>query len=270
MKLELANFELDGPTELLAVLSTYYAQLERRLETAASPRDPQVRSGIARAAFSLVLASCPTTVATQLEQHREEIVSALLAHQIALAETVRTVAARLPRTRFNGPINTAFSALRRLTTKLLASPGAVMKYVEEVRGQVHAETPIIEVGKLTWADLANQNTTLYGTPDTHPLIRDVLAESGWDINANYIAIGSRKFEGEHLVMIACRSRPSDPTLSDVIYTGANEEDVVGINFLHHGPSDFVIGRRTKPLRYQILSRGNFARGPEGETLTTLL
>lgn len=253
--------------ELLAALSSSYAQLERRLETAANPRDPKVRTEIAAAAFELLLASSST--AAELEKQRAEIVSALVAHQIALSDMVRTVAVRLPRARFTGPINAAFAPLRRLTTKLVASTGAIQKYCEEIRGQLQIDMPMVTADKLTWAGLANESTCLYGTPDANHLIRDVLAESGWEVTPGYIAIGARKFEGENLVLIACRSRPSDPTLCDVVYAGANEENVIGINFLHHGPSDYVIGRRTKPMRYQILSRGNFARGPGGETLTKL-
>ena len=255
--------------ELLAALSTYYAQLERRLETAANPRDPNVRAEIAAAAFNLLLASSPAAAAPELEKQRDEIVSALIAHQIALGAAVRTVATRLPRPRFTGPINAAFTALRRLTTKLASSPGSIAAYCEDMRVKLNTDTEVVEAGKLGWADLAEHNTALYGMPDTNHLLRDVLTESGWEVAAGHIALGSRKFPGEHLVLIACRARPSDATLADMVYVGANEEDVVGINFLHHGPSDYVIGRRTKPMRYQILSRGNFARGPNGEMLTRL-
>lgn len=255
--------------ELLAALSTYYAQLERRLETAANSRDPQVRVELATAAFELLLGSSAPSVAAELEPRRAEIVAALVAQQIALAAAVRTVARRLPRARFAGPINGAFTPLRRLTTKVVSSPGAVTAYCEDMRVKLNTETEIVEADKVTWADLADHSTALYGTPDNHHLLRDALAESGWEVAAGHIAIGGRRFEGEHLVIIACRARPGDPTLSDLVYAGANEQDVIGINFLHHGPSDYVIGRCTKPMRYQILNRGNFARGPEGEITTRL-
>jgi hypothetical protein len=152
---------------------------------------------------------------------------------------------------------------------MVSQPGVVETYALTVRNAVHGGVPVLDPVKTSWANLENRNGLFYGTPAGHSLIADVLKESGWEVAKDFISIGGRKFEGENLVLIACRARPSDVTLCDILYTGHDENAIVGINLLHHGPSDFVIGRQTKPNKYQILTRGNFAKGPRGEPLTML-
>jgi len=254
---------------LIAALSSYYSQLERRLENAANPRDPEVRRAIAEAAFDLLIASCTPALQAELQPRRADSVATMIAQRDAIADSVHAVGRRLPRPVFTGPINVGFGVGRRVNMVMLSQPGLVDTYAQSVRNAVHGSVPMLDLAKTTWADLENRNGLFYGTPSGHKFIADALAESGWEVTKDFISLGGRKFEGENLVLIVCRARPKDVTLCDIIYTGHDENAIVGINLLHHGPSDFVIGRQAKPNKYQILTRGNFAKGPRGEPLTKL-
>lgn len=254
---------------LTTATSSYYAQLERRLEQATNLREPEVRRAVAQAAFDLVLAASPATLRGEIEPHREACVTAVLAEREAMTDALHSIGRRLPRSVFTGPVNTCFQPSRRINMVLVTQPGPVATYALQVRAAIHNSSPVLDLATTTWADLADRNGLLYGTPAGNPLVGQLLAESGWEVTKDHIAIGDRKFEGENLVLIACRSRPNDVTLCDVIYTGYEESSLIGINLLHHGPSDFVIGRQTKPGKYQILTRGNFAKGPRNEPLTRM-
>lgn len=253
---------------LIAALSNYYSQLERRLEHASNLRQPEVRQALAEAAFDLLVSSSPAGIRDELTGQREASIAAVLDQREAMSTAVHEVGRRLPRNVFTGPVNVAFWPDRRVNTVLVGQPGVVGEYMMVVRNGVHGAAPVLDQ-TATWADLDNRNSILYGTPEGNHLIGELLAESNWEVAKDFVRIGERKFEGESLVLIACRARPNDPTLCDVVYTGHDEAAIVGVNHLHHGPSDFVIGRQTKPNKYQILTRGNFGKGPRGEPLTTL-
>lgn len=254
---------------LLAALAGYYAQLERRLEAAANTRDPKLRTEIAAAALELFLGACPPELAAELEPRRPALLEAVVEQQAALERAVSKVAQRLERPEFTGPVNEVFSPVRRINCALVA-PGStpIWEYASSAREQFFSDMPLLDSRTLQPADVAGRNLVLYGTPES-PLVRELLAEAGWQVTPSFIALGERKFEGEQLALIACRARPSDPTLADLVYTSSQEDIVVGINALHHGPSDFVIGRRTKLGRFQIVTRGSFEREPSGALRTTL-
>jgi hypothetical protein len=254
---------------VLAALNQHHAQLEHRLEAAANPRHPKVCQEIAAAAFELFLTGCTPELGARLEARRAEILAAMIAQRQAVDDAVQRVGRRLDRLPFLGPVNAVMSPARRINA-VVAAPGysPVFEYVRLTRDQLMADVPLLDSAALTWADLEGRNSVLYGTSGS-PLVGELLAHSSWQVTATHVSIGQRKIEGERLALIACRARPEDPTLGDVVYTSFEEQDVIGINALHHGPSDFVIGRPTRSGRYQIVTRGSFARGPEGQLLTIL-
>ncbi len=254
---------------LMATLAHHYSELEWRLDQAINPRDPNVRAEIAGAALDMFLATADPSIVTALEPDRSKILAGLVEHRTAIVDATHRVGRRLARPPFTGPVNAIFSPLRRVNVTVVGHAAtAAGDYAREARDQFLTDAPLLDSRSITWADLADRNMIVYGTADS-PIVKDILAEANWQVTATYIAFGERKIEGEQLALIACRARPSDPTLADVVYTGFDEGVVVGLNALHHGPSDFVIGRKTKVGRYQIVMRGAFARGPDDELLTTL-
>jgi hypothetical protein len=254
---------------LSATLTHHYSYFERRLDAAVPPQDDKVCRVIAGAAIDLMVQTCDPELVAAIERRRAALVEAMIAERRAIDRMVFELTPRLDRPRFIGPVNTIFNALRRINLIIAGcARSAAGQYAQLAKVQFFAEAQFNDSTALGWPDLAGRNAIVYGTPSA-PLIGELLAEAGWQVTAEYIALGGRRFDGEQLALIACRARPADATLGDVIYTCADETALVGINQLHHGPSDYVIGRRTRADRYHIVARGNFARGPEGELLTTL-
>jgi hypothetical protein len=244
-------------TLLLATLTHHYSYFERRLEAAVNPRDDKVSREIATAALDLFLRTCAPAVAPVVEERRAELVAAMIAERRAINDVLFEMTRRLERPLFTGPVNTIFNSLRRINLIIAAdAASAAGQYAQVAKEQFLAEAQFADARGRSWADFDGRNAIVYGT-------------ASWQVTDSYVALGDRKFEGEQLALIACRARPTDTTLGDVIYTSADERILVGINLLHHGPSDFVIGRLTKTGRYQIVTRGNFARSEDGQLLTTL-
>jgi hypothetical protein len=254
---------------LTATLSHYYSHFERRVEAAVDPGDEVVRREIAAAALDHVIGRCDPALGDELDRRRPELVARMVAERWASDRALFDMTRRLARPPFAGPINAVFNPLRRINLIIAAAAETpVGRYAQVAKQQFFGEALFADSAGLRWADLAGRNAIVYGAPDA-PLIGELLAGAGWRVTETHVALGDRVFEGEHLALIACRARPDDPTLGDVIYTSADDRVLLGVNQLHHGPSDFVIGRLTRTGRYQIVTRADFARGPAGELLTTL-
>jgi hypothetical protein len=260
---ELAN------TLLLATLTHHYSYFERRLEAAVNPRDENVSREIATAALDLFVKTCAPALVAAIEERRSELVGAMIAERRVINDVLFDMTRRLERPLFTGPVNTIFNSLRRINLLIAAeATSAAGQYAQIAKEQFLAEAQFTDSKGMQWADFDGRNAIVYG-PASSPLVAELLAQANWQVTDSYVALGDRKFEGEQLALIACRARPSDATLGDVVYTSADERILVGINLLHHGPSDFVVGRLTKTGRYQIVTRGNFARSEDGQLLTTL-
>jgi hypothetical protein len=64
----------------------------------------------------------------------------------------------------------------------------------------------------------------------------------------------RRWEGSRLRVIACWRSPANPARSWVLYAAQNEQDVVGINGVFHGPAQFTVAQGTT-----VLENGYYAR-----------
>jgi hypothetical protein len=103
---------------------------------------------------------------------------------------------------------------------------------------------------------------LYGSPATNPLVAELAKRAGWAIADGAIALGHKRFTGPNLVLIACWPRPGDPKHGVVAYTAAHDADVVGINSLMAGGTDWVIGRKVGN-DFQAVDHGNFHVAADG-------
>ncbi|HEY1547467.1 MAG TPA: DUF4932 domain-containing protein, partial [Kofleriaceae bacterium] len=103
---------------------------------------------------------------------------------------------------------------------------------------------------------------LYGSASTNPLVAELIKHAGWTITDGEIALGHKRFTGPNLVLIACWPRPGDPKHGVVVYTAAHDADVVGINGLMAGGTDWVVGRKVGD-KFQVVDHGNFHVAADG-------
>ena len=160
---------------------------------------------------------------------------------------------------FLGPINAIYTG----PFAFVASP-ALEGYARWVNDKLfYGKWPVLVAAGL--APSAPEHTSLvaYGTPTTNPIIAKVIARAGWKVGTDSITLGSARFAGEHLVLIACWTLDDDPSRGIVVYTGATEADLSEINALRAGANDWVVGRRDSPDHWTIVAKGDFIHGADG-------
>jgi hypothetical protein len=159
--------------------------------------------------------------------------------------------------RFSGPINAAF---QRSTT--VVRPRAIRElaaYADEIAQKLGAE--VADASKLK-ALSSERSWILYGSPSSNEVLREWLASRGWTVAKDRIALGEKHWDGAGLVLIAATPHPEDDTQAVVVYASHDAADVVGINGVFHGPTDWLIARKT-PQGLQPLESGNFPKDDEG-------
>lgn len=162
----------------------------------------------------------------------------------------------LPRTPFIGPINAAIAADVAVVGPSARGDATLARYAQAVHAKVFPASPYRAADDGTLAALPGRNVIAYGSPATNPVVAAVAEWASWKIAPDRIELGKRVFPGKDLVLIACWFRRDDPTKAVIVYTSANDRDVVQANSLHHGPTDWVIGRRAG-ARFEIVAKGDW-------------
>ena len=166
----------------------------------------------------------------------------------------------LPPIPFRGTIDGVNTGAFAVVT---SSDPAVTSYVKAVHDRFFKTAPFIVASPHTLADNPQQGVIAYGTVATNPLIADVASRAQWSITDDEIRLGTKTFSGAGLVLIACWPRPDDPIHGIAVYTGARSSDLVNINSVFAGGTDWVVARKQPDGKFAKLAQGNFAHAPDG-------
>jgi len=166
---------------------------------------------------------------------------------------------------FRGPIYNALSAprLKKAPLYVVAPPASGTAAAAQLRKSVRARAPDAFPGAVVldgtddaWARVADGSVACYGSPASNALTRTLLAEFGWRVEADQIALGGRVFRGENLVLIAARAHPRNPRLAVLVYASAEDASLVGVERVFQGPTDWVVARRAGD-RFEVVGSGLF-------------
>ena len=174
----------------------------------------------------------------------------------------------VPAPRFRGPIGWLMGEERIADLIVVAPPdGPLGEFVDLVCKHLPKNTPRLST-PARWSDIGARLPMLYGAPRDNQLIRQALASAGATIEEDRIVLGDRVFEGAHLMLICARPHPYDPNRGVLLYTAYDEVDLVGVNRLRHGATDWVVGQQdaTGP---RLVARGDFSKSWDGEWLAQL-
>ena len=103
-------------------------------------------------------------------------------------------------------------------------------------------------------DLSQSAVSVYGTPQGNLWLARYIAALPVVIEPNGIT-ADRLYKGSNLRFISAWPHPQNGKLGMVIYTAQRAEDVVGINSIMHGPTDYLVAQgqtivRAAELRQQ--------------------
>lgn len=150
-----------------------------------------------------------------------------------------------------GSINAAAAA----TPRLLLAPKdeAVLRFVTSLRDRLFRGTTIVE-GAADRDQLAGHSLIVYATPE-HPLLAAHRELLPFAYGEGTVTVDGRTFRGEHLRLIAAVRNPADRERRALLYTAARTEDLVEINAVFHGPTEWVVADGRK-----VLAQGSFLHG----------
>ncbi len=153
---------------------------------------------------------------------------------------------------FQGPINGA-GATSQSTVLIIptnetdkAAEQKIHDYVRGVQKFIAGKSPGREVKVLTDAealqmDLSQSEVSVYGTPRGNLWLAKYITALPVVIEPNGIT-AERLYEGSNLRFISAWPHPKNGKLGMVIYTAQRAEDVVGVNSILHGPTDYLVAQ----------------------------
>lgn len=120
-------------------------------------------------------------------------------------------------------------------------------FVRKIRDRFSKDSPIITDEEALKRDLSANSIIIYGTTRGNLWLAHHFAELPILIEPERI-VADTVYPGTHLRLITVWPNPKDRTKGMKIYTAQQAEDIVGINGVLHGPTDYVIARDTTILK----------------------
>ncbi len=122
----------------------------------------------------------------------------------------------------------------------------IHEYVQQIRERFFKGAPILTDEDALKRDLSSNALFVYGTPTGNHWLAQFWDELPLRIEPNKI-VAREVHTGTDLRCITAWPNPQNPQRGVAIYTAQRAEDIVGINKVFHGPTDYVIARDTEVL-----------------------
>jgi hypothetical protein len=164
---------------------------------------------------------------------------------------------------FAGPINAVSSDKKSIVLILptqesdKAVQDEIHKYVMKIYERLFKGCLVLTDAEALTKDLSKNSLIIYGTFRGNLWLAQHLNEFPLRIEPDKIVMDS-VYYGTDLRFITDWPNPQNPQKGMVIYTAQRAEDIVGINGVFHGSTDFVIAKGT-----EILREGNYVKAKEG-------
>lgn len=114
-------------------------------------------------------------------------------------------------------------------------------YVRTIHQRFFPDAPLITDEEAMEKDLSKNTVVLYGTPKGNLWLEKVISDMPVRIEPDRI-VATDTYEGDDLRFISSWPNPENPQRPVVIYTAQKTEDVIGINGVVHGATDFLVAR----------------------------
>ena len=105
---------------------------------------------------------------------------------------------------------------------------------------------------------------LYGAPRSNALLAEFAPKLGLVFGEDRLEVGGKIFQGPGLALIAAFPNPENREAPVLVYAAAKEKDLVGINGVRHGTTDWLVARKADDGTFAVLGQGRFKRGADGK------
>ena len=147
--------------------------------------------------------------------------------------------------KFLGPINSVFAGEKIAWVyptfdRDTATLTLLKNYVSEVFNYFKREGWILIPDSTALSNpLSDYGLLIYGTIESNLLLKHYKSLFPFKIE-NDIIYADKEYKDKNTRFITCLPNPHNPTQGIIIYTGMANKNIVGINGVYHGPTDFVV------------------------------
>ncbi len=151
------------------------------------------------------------------------------------------------RVAFMGPINGVFVDIAATVVVLPTNEGdaavqeEIHDFAEGFRDRFLAGAPLLTDAQALQQDLAGKHVVAFGTLSGNRYLAELAKALPVRIHADGI-VADREYKGTRLRFITCWPNPADRTTGVLVYTAQRPEDIVDVNAVFHGPTDWVVAR----------------------------
>ena len=126
-------------------------------------------------------------------------------------------------------------------------------FVHQYQKRFYPQSPIITDANALKRDLSQNSLIIFGTMNGNLWLKENAAKFPFKIEANRIT-ADKVYEGTDLRFISAWLNPQNPQRGILIYTAQQAKDIVNINTVFHGPTDYVVARGTN-----IINAANYEK-----------
>ncbi|MCK4421355.1 DUF4932 domain-containing protein [candidate division WOR-3 bacterium] len=128
-------------------------------------------------------------------------------------------------------------------------------YVKKIRDRFFKDSPMLTDEQALKRDLSANAIIVYGTITGNLWLAQHIDELPVRIESNQI-VADTIYPGTHLRFITAWPNPQNFQKGLEIYTAQQAEDIIGINSVFHGPTDYVVARGREILREANYNKQN--------------
>lgn len=151
-----------------------------------------------------------------------------------------------------GSINSAFA--KGPHAVIVGTDAGVADYARRIRRQFLAEAQFLTGAEALEVDLSGTSLLVYGTPADNVWLAQYADRLPVRFGDGELHLQDRSFRGSHLRGIFAIRNPEDTSRRAVVYTAPKSSDIVDINDLYHGPTEWVVadgGRLLESGSYKV-------------------
>jgi hypothetical protein len=130
------------------------------------------------------------------------------------------------------------------------------EYVGAVKMRIFPNAKILTDEEALAENLSAFKIIAYGTLDGNSYLKAIKDDLPFKIESDSI-IADTVYHGTHLRYISSWQNPENPQNGMVIYTAQRAEDIIEINSVFHGPTDYLIARSKETLVDEYYDKTKF-------------
>ncbi len=166
--------------------------------------------------------------------------------------------------KFEGPINAAFMDMKKVVLIVPThEAGAgmnekIQQYVKLIRDKFFKDCKVFTDEQALQEDLSDRMIVAYGTLQGNSWLLKYSDGFPFMVTENRIT-ADKEYEGNDMRFISALPNPANSDNALLVYTAQKAEDILEINNLFHGPTDYVLFRGSE----DVILEGNYLKTEQG-------